>query len=178
MRYVLTLILFVGCFHIYAQNEKSTLFGLKVGYNRSVVDGVEPDGSKTGFIGNEVYASLFADSKLGEKWNFENELLFSFTDEYAFLEIPLHFKYYFLEKANLFLGPKFDIILNDEDVLTGYNFRTFGGSIDIGAQYELLERFLVEMRYSYGLVEQIDDMFLDIYNGTRNTFRIGIGMQF
>lgn len=47
---------------------------------------------------------------------------------------PLHLKFFFLHNTNIFLGPKFDIILNDEDVLTGYNFRNFGGSIDIGIQ--------------------------------------------
>ena len=178
MRELLILFLITFPQFSFAQSEKTTIFGFKGGYNRSIINGIELDGTKTGFIGDEFYACFFSDSKLTQKWNLENELLFSFTDEYQFIEIPIHVKYFFYKNWNVLLGPKFDFLLNNDDILRGYNFQNFGLSAELGIQYLFFSRILCEMRYSYGFVEQIDDFVLEIYNGKRNTLRIGIGIQF
>ncbi len=178
MKTLFIIILCSICLSTYAQNEKSTYFGVKLGYNRSNISGAEADGSKSGFLGDELYLSLFSDSKLNDRWNFENELLFTYTDDFAVLEFPLHFKFRLYEDFNVFMGPKFDIIMGSFDAFKRYNFNDFGASIDIGTQYNFYNRFLVEIRYSIGLIEQIDDYMLEYYDGRRNTFRIGVGFKF
>lgn len=160
-----------------AQHDKKlTPFGLKAGLNRSVVNGKELDGTATGFIGLELYVSFFIDNELNKKWRFENEILFSFTDHYHFIEIPLRMKYQIHKKIILTAGPKLDFILNNDDAI--YDFNNFGVSVEMGMQYELTKRIISEFRYSLGLLPQINDFVLDIYDGRRNTIRLGLGYRF
>ena len=160
-----------------AQHDKKlTPFGLKAGLNRSVVNGKELDGTATGFIGLELYVSFFIDNELNKKWRFENEILFSFTDDYHFIEIPLRMKYQIHKKIILTAGPKLDFILNNDDGI--YDFNNFGVSVEMGMQYELTKRIISEFRYSLGLFPQINDFVLDIYDGRRNTIRLGLGYRF
>lgn len=159
-----------------AQSKRLTTFGLKGGFNGSIITGEELTGAATGFIGFEAYVSLLMDTELNQKWRFENELLFSFTDDYHFLEIPLRLKYPIHPRVLLAAGPKLDLALNNDDAI--YDFNTVGVSVEAGIQYDLTKRILAEMRYAHGLLPQINDFALDIYNGTRNTFRLGIGYRF
>ena len=176
MRYALVLFLCFSTSIALAQREHSTYFGFKGGLNRSVINGHELNGTSTGYIGIEMYASLFADSRLNDRWRIENEILFSFTDEYFFIEIPLHLKYQVFKKTFILAGPKLDMIVNPDDEM--YDFNNFGVSVDLGTQYEITKRFFVEFRYSQGLMKHVDDYGLDIYDGKRNTLRLGIGIRF
>ena len=163
-----------------AQHKHPTTFGFKGGLNKSIVNGVDLTGAKTGYIGYELYASLFADTELCRKWKLENEILFSFTDDYHFIEIPVHVKYMLFEKFNILIGPKLDFIVdNDNDYFeSGYRFRNFGVSGEIGMQYEISKWLFAEFRFSKGLISQIDDLSLEIFDGKRNTLRLGLGVRF
>jgi hypothetical protein len=162
---------------VIAQHAKTlTPFGLKAGLNRSVINGKELDGTATGFIGLELYVSFFIDTELNKKWRFENEILFSFTDDYHFIEIPFRMKYQIYKKMILTAGPKLDFVLNNDDET--YDFNNFGVSVEMGIQYELTKRIISEFRYSLGLLPQINDFALDIYDGRRNTMRLGLGYRF
>jgi len=158
----------------------TTRFGFKGGFNRSHVKGVESDGDQTGYIGGELYGGFFADTELSEKLNLENEILFSWTDDYHFIEIPVHLKYKFNHKWSALAGPKLDIIAdNDNDPFeSGYKFKNFGISAELGVQYNISNRFFAETRYARSFTAQVTDLFLDINNGKRNTFRIGLGIRF
>lgn len=159
-----------------AQSKHPTTFGFKAGINWSVINGRELDGTFTGFFGTEAYAALFADAELNTKWKFESELLFSWTDEYMFLEIPLHWKYLVAKKTYILLGPKLDMVISNDDEM--YDFTTLGLSVELGVQYEFTKRIFSELRYSQGLVKQVTDRGLDIYGGKRNTLRLGLGVRF
>lgn len=178
LKIFLTFILFTSItLTVTAQQEKKlTPFGLKAGLNRSVVNGKEPDGTPTGFIGLELYVSFFIDNELNEKWRFENEILFSFTDDYHFIEIPLRLKYQVHKNILLTAGPKLDFVLNNDNQI--YDFNNFGVSVEMGIQYKLTKRIISEFRYSAGLLPQINDYVLDIYDGRRNTTRLGLGYRF
>lgn len=163
-----------------AQTENKTIFGFKGGFNKSTVDGKEPDGTKTGYIGYELYGSFFADTELNKKWNLENEILFSYTDDYHFIEVPVHLKYRIKKKWAILLGPKLDFIVDNDndDFESGYRFKNFGVSGELGVQYSFTKRFFAETRYSRSFTSQIDDLVLDIYGGKRHTFRVGLGIRF
>ncbi|MBX2969791.1 MAG: outer membrane beta-barrel protein [Cyclobacteriaceae bacterium] len=158
-----------------AQNQKLSIFGIKGGLNRSVISGKQLDGTETGFIGVEIYGSISLDTELSSRWRFENELLISWTDEYYFLEIPLRFKHETFERVFFTAGPKIDMVLNNDDET--YDFNNFGVSLELGAQYMLTKRIISEFRYSHGLITQINDIVLDIYDGRRNTLRFGLGYR-
>ncbi|WP_396602666.1 porin family protein [Algibacter sp. R77976] len=175
------LLLLLNSSIFFAQNYNKTVFGVKGGLNLSYVLGSELDGELTGYSGWEQYVSLFSDTELNKKWNLENELLFSYTDDYHFLEIPLHLKYKFVKKWAVFLGPKLDFILdNDNDAFESqnYRFKNFGVSVELGAQYNINKTFFIEIRFSNGLTEQIEDLVLEVLKGKRNTLRIGLGVRF
>ncbi|MBL7740583.1 MAG: PorT family protein [Chitinophagaceae bacterium] len=154
--------------------------GFKAGFNRSHVKGHDLSGAKTGYIGGELYAGFFFDIGLSRSWSIENELLFSWTNDYHFIEIPVHLKYAFARKWSAFGGPKLDVIVdNDNDPFeSGYQFRNFGVSAELGLQHNILRRFFAEIRYARSFTKQVTDLFLDIYDGKRNTFRAGVGIVF
>ena len=158
----------------------NTLFGFVGGYNKSMIRGKDSYHLKTGYIGYELYAGFFADTRLNDHWRFENELLFSWTDDYHFIEIPIHLKYRFANKWAAFAGPKIDFICDNDNLAfeDRYQFANLGVSVDAGLQYSFKKWLLLETRYSRGFVRQVDDHMLDILGGKRNTFRIGVGIVF
>jgi len=176
MKYLLLLVTTFSSLATFGQHKNLTSFGFKGGINRSVINGHELNGTKTGYDGVELYGAFFADTELNTRWRFENEILYSFTDEYHFIEIPLHVKYSIIKKGYVFLGPKLDMIVNNDDEI--YDFNNFGLSIDLGFQYDITSRIISEIRYSKGLTKQINDFALDIYDGRRNTIRLGLGFRF
>ena len=178
MKYIFTFAIVLLASQSYGQKPKETFFGFKGGYNRSIINGIDQYGGKTGYIGGEFYCSFFSDTKLNKHWNFEDELLFSFTDDYHFLEIPLHLKYYIKPKWNVFAGLKVDFILNSKDDDTYYQYDNFGFSTEIASQYYFNKRFFGEIRYSRSIINKIDNLGLDIYDGIRKTIRFGGGLRF
>jgi hypothetical protein len=167
---------------MHSQTAKPTYMGLKIGYNNSNMSGKDSNGEASGLLGNEFYLSLFKDTQLKEQLSLQTELLFSFTSDYHFIEIPITMKFKIYKKLDVFLGPKLDFLLdndNDRNEAPYYLFRNFGVSADFGIQYPLSDHFFAEMRYSIGFTEQLTrDVQLDINNATRNTFRIGVGYKF
>ncbi|AOW19352.1 outer membrane beta-barrel protein [Urechidicola croceus] len=161
----------------FSQTTKKTFFGFKGGLNFSNVVGQELDGTKTRYVGTELYGSLFADTELNDKWNLEYELLFSYTDDYHFIDIPIHLKYK-IKKWNILFGPKLDFLADNDNLETGYQFQNFGVSFEIGTQYSISKKIFAELRYSKSMTKQIDDLFLEIYDGKRNTLRLGLGIRF
>ena len=125
----------------------STTFGFKGDYNRSVINGYETSGAKTGYIGGELYGSFFAETRLSETMIFENELLFSWTDDYHFIEIPLHLKLKLAKKWSAFAGPKLDIIADSDNDPSEvrFTFRHFGVSAELGAQFNISRRLFLEI---------------------------------
>ncbi|WP_053992437.1 outer membrane beta-barrel protein [Mangrovimonas sp. TPBH4] len=171
--------LFLGLTQFTFSQEKSqdyqlhtTTFGFKAGLNQSFI--VPGHYSIDGYQGLELYGGFFSETRLTERWSFQNELVFSYTDEYLFLEIPLVMKYHITDKFSAFGGAKIDLILNDE--LTKEHLRRMGVSLEIGVQYDFSRKFFAEARFGYGLVDQI--YIEDFYGGYRNTLRVGVGYKF
>ena len=156
---------------------KQTTFGFKGGFNKSVINGREFGSclARAGYVGYEMYGGLFSNTKLSEKLNLENELLFSYTDEYIFIEIPIHLKYKIREKWSVLLGPKMDFIPSK---YANYEFEPMGISAELGVQYDINKRYFAELRISKGFTQQVNDFVLNIYDGVRNTFRFGLGVNF
>lgn len=169
--------MFISTFSIcLSQREHPTTFGFKLGLNQSYINGVEPNGTKTGFTALDLYGSFFMDTKIGENTSFENELLYSYTDEIHFIEIPLHLKHTILKDFRVLYGAKLDFIVNTNYNLSHYKPVTF--SAEIGTQYFISKKLFLELRYSKGLMNQIDMDFLEVYDGKRDNLRLGVGIKF
>jgi len=176
MKNLLLSFLLLNCLIIFGQTEKKTVFGFKGGLNQSYIDGTMLSGKKSGYSGLELYAGFFADTKLNDKWRIENELLFSYTDSYHFIEIPLHLKYEIAPKLNIFFGPKFDFLIGNTSDYNGEISKFYGVSGEIGTQFKFNKIFFLELRYSKSFTKQFD--IFDFKNGKRNTLRFGVGINF
>ncbi|MEJ7779649.1 MAG: secretin and TonB N-terminal domain-containing protein [Daejeonella sp.] len=159
------------------ENKKIT-FGFKGGMNNSRIYATASDGSKSGYIGTELYGGFFADTRMTAKLSLGTELIFSFTDSYHFIELPLHLKYNLSEKWNLMAGPKLDYIADGMSDFAYDNFKRVGISGEIGSQYQINQLFFAEVRYAYGVTPQINSQGFGFSDGYRNTLRLGLGINF
>lgn len=151
--------------------KKRTTFGFKAGLNQSYLN----TSSDNGYSGLEVYAGFFAETSLSKKWSFQYELLYSYTDDINFLEIPLLFKYHVNDKWAFMAGPKLDVVANKS--IEGALYEPLSVSFTLGVQYNISKRFFVEGRYSLGLSnELITNSNSETFS--RNTLRLGIGFKF
>jgi hypothetical protein len=160
-----------------AQGQRISL-GFKGGLNKSTINATDNDGSKSGYTGLELYGGFFADTRLTSKFNLGTELLFSFTESFHFIELPLHLKYTINEKWNAMAGPKLDFIADGSWDYQEDKFKRFGVSAEIGSQYRLNQLFFVELKYANGLTPQINSRWMSFYDGRRNTIRLGLGLNF
>ena len=155
-------------------NFKSNI-GFKVGLNNSNVSGFETNGAETGFVGTEAYGGFFVDTKIGKNTSLENEFLYSFTDDYHFIEFPIHIKHNIFRKFYGFYGVRLDVATTSR---MGYKFEPIGYTAEIGTQFFISKKSFIELRYSNGFTKQINDYQLDILDGKRNTLRFGVGVKF
>jgi len=171
-------IFFLLIFNIQAQEldnkfNHRTTFGIKGGINNSHLSNIS---KSEGYSGIELYGSLFSETRLSKKWSFQNELLFSYTDDYLYLEFPFLLKYHINDKWAVFTGPKLDFILNNDFEYINQEFKTLGVSGVLGLEYKFSKHFFIEATYNFGFTKQI---FSDnLYSTTRKTFRVGIGYKF
>lgn len=169
-------ILFSGAF---AQKKNCTVqFGFKAGLNHGVINGVETTGKKTGFTGTSAYGAFFSEIPIGLTTFLQNELLFTWTNDWHFIEIPFFIKQKLSNKWSVFLGPKLDIVADKFDKTDGNTSDLFGISVETGGQFYLSKKIFVEGRYAIGLSKQFRDPFFDINDGRRNNLRFGIGLIF
>lgn len=162
------------------KRSMTTRFGFKGGFNRSDVEGRQTDGEKTGYIGGELYGGFFSETAVGEKIDIGSELLFSWTDDYHFIELPVHLAFTFARNWSVFAGPKLDFLVDNDNnsFESNYRFKKFGVSADMGIQYNIFRSFFAEIRHSRSFTPQVTDLALDINNGKRHTYRIGLGIRF
>jgi hypothetical protein len=166
------------CSTLSAQKEKKSWFGIKGGFNHTVINGVETNGSKTGFVGSTVYGGLFTENHIGSTTLLINELLFSWVNDWHFIEATFHLKQMLNERAAAFLGPKLDFAADNFDSQKKSKSALVGISIETGAQFYFTKKIFAEGRYSVGLSRQFRDQFFDINDGRRNNLRFGVGFRF
>jgi hypothetical protein len=168
--------------HKQAENQqlscRTTEFGFKAGFNRSQISGRDSDQKNTGYIGGELYAGFFSETTLNKRLGLGSELLFSWTDDYHFVEIPLLLKYRVATRWSLFAGPKLELLVDNDNNDDRYQFNNAGVAAEGGLQFKFGRSFIAEVRHSRSFIRQVDDLFLDINAGRRNTTRIGIGIMF
>jgi len=162
-----------------AQSERPNFtFGIKGGFNHTVIKGFETDGDRTGFIGSTAYGTLFVEKSIASNMFVSGGLTFSWVNDWHFLEIPVHFRLLLNRRVSVFGGPKLDISADRFDPQKESTSKLFGISTEFGSQYSFKDHLFVEAAYSFGLSKSINDAFFDINNARRNNFRIGVGYQF
>lgn len=157
----------------------STRFGIRGGVDFNSIDAVDRINKRdSGFAGTYSYGSLFADTRLSEKWNLQVEMGVTFAgDNYMLAENALLFKRRISERFSILGGPKVQYLLSaDRNALRASN--PLGLSLTLGLQYDINENLFIEARYSRGLSEQFNDPNFEFESGTLNSLQIGVGFKF
>jgi hypothetical protein len=151
--------LFTLCSTVFAQIE----FGIKAGPMLSNV--ITQDYDTISFTRpNQRISSVagfFATIGLSDNLTLQPELLyankgigpfdrrFGRTEGLHYLNIPVMFQYNLWRGLNLGLGPELGILLNRDLTLVN----DFDLGLNVGASYALTDRWLIDIRYNRGLVD-------------------------
>ena len=164
---------------LYAQTEINKLtFSIKGGYNHTVINGSETNGVKTGFAGSTIYGGFVIEKRIAENKFINAGLLFSWVNDWHFLEIPFHYRQKFNKEFSVFAGPKLDLAADKFDRAKETTSKLLGISAEVGAHYNFSIHVFAETEYSIGISRSFNDNFFDINGGRRDNYRIGVGYCF
>jgi hypothetical protein len=163
--------------HAQTQINKLT-FSIKGGYNHTVINGYETTGVKTGFTGSTIYGGFVIEKGIAESKFINAGLLFSWVNDWHFLEIPFHYRQKLNKEFSIFAGPKLDLAADKFDKTKESTSKFLGISAEIGGQFNFSVHVFAETEYSIGISRSFNDEFFDINSGRRDNFRIGVGYYF
>lgn len=180
------IITFSSIIAINAQDDSSSSstdvsFGAKAGYNsfiaRASANGASASASEDGF-----YFGVFADINVSEKFNIQPELQYVIVtadgENGDLLVVPVLGKYKVSEEFSLLAGPQLDYILDEGSE----GIKRLGVGLALGLSYDISDNFLLDMRYSFGLSDRLENAEEDF--GTSdvkvkvNYLQFGIGYRF
>ena len=177
--FFVTIMLLALCFKLQAQVENNKFtFGIKGGYNHTIINGLETSGAKTGFVGSTMYGTLFVEKGIALNKFLNTGITFSWVNDWNFIEVPFHFRQMLNRQISIFTGPKLDLAADNFDKRKESTSRFLGVSAEIGGQYNFASHLFAESAYSIGISKSFNDLFFDINNGRRDNFRIGAGYRF
>ncbi|MBU3025230.1 porin family protein [Zobellia galactanivorans] len=168
-------------------------FGVKGGVNMATVSGENfdsPDGRAS------FYAGVLAEAPISDRFSIQPEVFYSRQGfdidgsaatpdaefQIDYIQVPLMMKIYLLDGLNIQAGPQFGFKVNEEldfspsdseNEFDSDSLRDFDLQLTSGLEYKLLESLFVQVRYTYGLSELIEDV--DVHN---SVFSAGIGYMF
>lgn len=156
-------------------------YGVKAGYN-SFIARASADGNSATVNSSGFYFGVFADIIVSEKFNIQPELLCAIVSEDGengnLLVLPILGKYKVNDEFSLLAGPQLDFIL-DED---SEGIKKFGVGLALGLAYDIDEHFLIDMRYSFGLSDRLENAEEDFGESDVkvkfNFFQVGVGYRF
>ncbi|WP_431157992.1 outer membrane beta-barrel protein [Winogradskyella poriferorum] len=164
---VITLTSLMSYAQEYSEDDKNkTTFGIKAGIDQTFVFNADSSFDQVNY-----YAGFFSDTRLSLKTSFQFELRYVTYRQDHFIEIPLLFKYHFTDKFRMYIGPRFDFILDDKALA-----KNFSLAAEFGVEYDISKHFYINASMSASLENQI---VIDQFNtGSRQNFRLGLGYRF
>ncbi len=104
------IMLLASFFKLQAQVENNKFtFGIKGGYNHTVINGLETNGAKTGFVGSTIYGSLFVEKEIAGNEFLNTGVTFSWVNDWHFIKIPFHLRQMLNKQISVFGGLKLDL---------------------------------------------------------------------
>ena len=152
-------------------NAQDISFGVTGGLFLGSAD-LEIAGINVGDISNDLdvldgggfYVGLLADIEVIGDFHVQPELLYANIGGESAVIIPVMAKYYVAESFNLQAGPQFDFIM-DIPAIVKEAINTFGLSMAVGAGFDITEKISVQVKYSFGLNDRIDNKINDLLDG-------------
>ena len=176
---VLIILLSIGL-NTTAQNEFK--FGAKAGFNYA---GFNVNGSSSYSNGFGYQFGVISEYKLSNSFSLQPEMIYILksggrgtpsdwpggliTSELTYIDIPINGKYYFFEGFAAEFGPQLDILINEETSVDFYDSNQFDNtinfetnsiqfSLNLGISYLMIDKYLFQFRYSYGLSNVYNDL--------------------
>jgi len=161
----------------FSQAKKDIKYGIRAGYNISNLD-FDPDATFDNQHRNGFAFGGFAEIPFSEKLFLFTELQWSAeggkaTDIRAdYLNLPVMLRYAISENLTFGLGPQASLkTWKNRD-----GFKTFTFSGVAGLEYMISVDIFLDLRYSYGLTNILDDIAAP-FEAKNNNIQIGIGMK-
>lgn len=123
-------------------------------------------GSSSGFL----VGIYFTDIELGDKFEVQPEVDFILVKDLNEIQVPVLVKYNIAEAFSVLAGPNVGFLLDAPTGLKSFNY-----GIDLGAAYDINDKFNVNARYGFGLADLSENSFSEI---KLSGFQIGLGYQF
>jgi len=181
------------------ETSNKPIFGAKAGVNLATLTGEDSDGAETR---TSIHAGMFVEFKITDKFSIQPELLYSAKGTKAsgfiegiqadivmklnYIEIPVMFRYYVVDKFSLEAGPYVGFIAaakmkvdtsmggGTADIKDTIKSTDFG--LGVGASYDVLDNLFINFRYSMGLSEVGDSGSGDDIKNS--VVQFGLGYKF
>ncbi|WP_203258654.1 outer membrane beta-barrel protein [Hyunsoonleella ulvae] len=110
-----------------------------------------------------------ADIELSDTFKFQPEARFIIVEDLNQINVPLLIKYNVAEKVNAYAGPSLGYLLDAPNGLKSVNF-----GANIGASYDLTDKFFLNVRYDLGLSDLSESSFSKV---KLSNLLIGVGYK-
>jgi opacity protein-like surface antigen len=152
---------------------QSTKFFSTAGFTSATAKGKAPGIPDVSETESGIYGGVGAIFGLDDKSGIFTELSYSNIDDTNFIQLPVLYKYEFVDKFSLLAGPEF-VYLAEESI---DDFSNFSVGLAAGLSYDISEDFFVLARYMFQMTNSytgpVDDVSL------RTSFlNIGVGYSF
>lgn len=178
-----------------AQNEFK--IGAKIGANYS---GFNVSGSSTYTNAFGYHLGLIGEYNVSNSFSLQPEIILIqktggrgtppdlaggvISSDLTYIDIPLNCKYYFTDGLAVEFGPQLEFLVNEKTEVDFYDNNQTDNSIDLatngfqlsinlGVSYKIIDKYLVQLRYSHGL----SDIYKNL-EAKNSVFSVSIGYFF
>jgi len=95
--------------------------------------------------------SIIVNTKLSNKWSFENKLQVTYTNFFNQIEVPVTLKFNATNKLSFFAGSKLNYIMAT-DTYNVVPYTSFSIMAQAGTRYDFSKNFFGEIKYEYDLM--------------------------
>lgn len=162
------------CLGVFTANAQSTEFFTTVGFANGSATAKAPgipdqSESESGF-----YGGVGAIFELAEKSDIFAELSYMNIDDTNFVQLPVLFKYEFVNKLSVLAGPQLVYIAEES---LGDDFTNFSVGLAAGLSYDFSNKLFAQARYMFQVTNTYTGSVDDVSLRT-NFLNIGIGYKF
>lgn len=164
----------------FVPNAQDMHYGLKTGYNSFGVKLILNPGSDLEALSG-YYIGVFAIKELSDIFDITADLQYIKVNDKdnntSVLALPLAFRFSPADKLAVYLGPQFELLLDQEAKDT----KSFGFAFGFGLSFNLSKTVFLDSRYAIGLFNRLED---DVETGVSdvdlrfNYFQIGVAYKF
>lgn len=139
----------------------------------------------TAVSGTGFYVGAILNLDISEKIGVQPELLYAKAGDLEYIQLPVMFKYYVIDKLYAQAGPQFSISTNAskvKDILDLIDaedaVKSLGIDLGFGAGYDILENLAVQARFSTELTNRYSGPGNSVNRLKANNFILGVAFFF